>query len=399
MIRLTKILKQVHGIEKEIWDYVCSILVNNSMCVIQNKEMLIQTVNNKILNSFKDILNDFQINVSIDTKKNHIYSQLKLDRNNICEEFLLSYMLNIKNTIIQMICCIPYKIGLSKDILIPVNTKLLSRKGDTILQGIDVFYTSIATVKECLLQFNKFIKLDTFDLVIEPSAGSGNFLLNIDHSNIIGLDIQPAHNSIIKQDYLLYQPDKLYKNILIIGNPPFGRICSLAIKFFNHSAVFGNVIAFIIPRSFRKVSIQNKLDLNFKLISDIDIPTTSNTFCPSINIKCCFQIWIRSSDPRIKKELKLKHPHWDFLNYIKKNFIIADFAIRAYGGECGFICESNLDKLNPKGWHFIKSNIDIDELKKNFNLLNYEHSKNTARQNSLGKAELIELYTEYIYNL
>lgn len=398
MIRLTKILKKVHGIEKEIWDYVCGILVNNSMCIVQNKEILIQTVNNKILDSFKDILNDFQINILNDTKQSHICSQLELDRNNICEEFLLSYMLNIKNTIIQMIYCTPYKLELSKDKFKPVNTKLLSQKTIKTSQGIDVFYTSIPTVKDCIIQFNKYIKLDTFDLVIEPSAGSGNFLLNIDHPNIIGLDIDPTHNSIIKQDYLLYQPDIKYNNILIIGNPPFGRICSLAIKFFNHSAKFGNVIAFIIPRSFRKVSIQNKLDLNFELISDIDIPTISNTFCPSINIKCCFQIWVRGS-PRIKKELKLKHQHWDFLNYIKKNFIIADFAIRAYGGECGFICESNLDKLNPKGWHFIKSNIDIEELKKNFNLLNYEHSKNTVRQNSLGKAELIELYTEYIDNL
>ena len=45
----------------------------------------------------------------------------------------------------------------------------------------------------------------------------------------------------------------------------------MAIKFFNYTAKFSQVIAFIIPKTFRK-NIQNKLDLNFHLLSDIDIP-------------------------------------------------------------------------------------------------------------------------------
>lgn len=53
---------------------------------------------------------------------------------------------------------------------------------------------------------------------------------------------------------------------------------------------------------------------------------------------------------------------------------------------------TEFDILNPKGWHFIKSKIDIDILKNKFRSLNFVKSENTARQNSLGKAELIELY-------
>ena len=218
---------------------------------------------------------------------------------------------------------------------------------------------------------------------------------NIEHKNKIGFDIEPEHESIIKKDFFEYHPDTyLYNNILTIGNPPFGRVCSLAIKFFNHAAKFSNVIAFIIPRSFRKVSMQNKLDINFKLIYDMDISNKLNTFDPPINVKCCFQIWVRTNNKRIIKKLDIKHKDWKFLNYKKDDILLSDFAIRAYGGKCGEIVEYNFDMLNCKGWHFIKSNINIDQLKSNMLHLDFKNSKNTARQNSLGKAELVDLYTK-----
>ena len=37
--------------------------------------------------------------------------------------------------------------------------------------------------------------------------------------------------------------------------PPFGKVSSLAIRFFNKCAQFSDVIAFIIPRTFNKVSV------------------------------------------------------------------------------------------------------------------------------------------------
>jgi len=270
---------------------------------------------------------------------------------------------------------------------------------NNIIQNVDKFYTNLHIVSECINNFNLFYNINNFDLVIEPSAGSGNFLLNINHENKIGIDIEPEHESIVKKDFFEYYPETdIYTNILTIGNPPFGRVCSLAIKFFNHAAQFSNVIAFIIPRSFRKESIQNKLDTNFKLIYDIDISNKSNTFDPPINVKCCFQIWIKNNEKRLIIKRSIKHKDWVFLNYKKDDINKCDFAIRAYGGDCGKIIDANFNTINCKGCHFIKSNINIDKLKSNFNDLDFKHSKNTARQNSLGKAELVELYTKK-YNL
>jgi hypothetical protein len=107
-----------------------------------------------------------------------------------------------------------------------------------------------------------------------------------------------------------------------------------------------------------------------------------------------FQIWIKNNKKRLIIKRSIKHKDWVFLNYKKDDINKCDFAIRAYGGDCGKIREANFNTINCKGWHFIKSNINIDKLKSNFNDLDFKHSKNTARQNSLGKAELVELYTK-----
>jgi len=85
---------------------------------------------------------------------------------------------------------------------------------------------------------------------------------------------------------------------IVVGNPPFGRISSLAVKFFNKSAEFADCIAFIIPRTFKRVSIQNKLSLNFELIYNEDLPITPCCFTPKMTAKCCFQIWIKTNTIR-----------------------------------------------------------------------------------------------------
>ena len=268
---------------------------------------------------------------------------------------------------------------------------------------MDKFYTNADVVQMCLKYFEKYYTWNEWDLILEPSAGNGNFYLNIPSNNKIGIDIEPEHDSIQKCDLFKWSPPKKNMNILTIGNPPFGRISSMAVKFFNKTAEYSQVIAFIIPKTFRKISIQNKLNLNFHLVADMDIPNKPCSFTPKMNAKCCFQIWVKLKTKREKIELPISHIDWEFLKFGPKDDNNqptppngSDFALRAYGGKCGEIVTENLHTLRPKSWHWIKSNIDVDVLKNNFNRLNYENCHNTARQNSIGKAELIQLYSQLI---
>lgn len=288
-------------------------------------------------------------------------------------------------------------------IKIKIKLKISANSSDSSdSSDLDKFYTIPSVAKKCIDITESIYRWDDWELVVEPSAGNGSFFLQLPTKKCIGIDILPEHDGIIKQDFLTYHPDTSIKNILVIGNPPFGRVSSTAIKFFNHSSQWANTIAFIVPRTFRRISVQNKLNLNFKLIHDTDIPTSPCSFYPQMMAKCCFQIWERSQNKRNIINLPTSHPHWIFLNFGEKDSnnqptppLNADFAIRAYGGKCGEIVTTNLGQLRPKSWHWIKSNIDSHVLISNFNKLDYTISLNTARQNSIGKGELVNIYSQF----
>ena len=264
--------------------------------------------------------------------------------------------------------------------------------------GLDQFYTNPDVSLKCYNQLKQVITLNDYDIHLEPSAGSGSFLNIMDNEKRIGLDISPKNKNIIKMNFFDYQP-KNNKKYLVIGNPPFGTGSSLAVKFFNKSAEFSDCIAFIIPRTFKRVSIQNKLNLNFKQIYNEDLPITPCCFTPKMTAKCCFQIWIRTEKKREIVKYDKTHKDFSFLKHgpnDKNNQPTppcnCDFVIKAYGGNCGEIIDENLNILRPKSWHWMKSNININLLKNRFKQLDYSMSKDTVRQDSLGQQELIYLY-------
>lgn len=270
-------------------------------------------------------------------------------------------------------------------------------------EKLDKFYTLPDCSKKCIDKINEIYDITKWDLIVEPSAGNGSFLHQIPSNCKIGIDISPESPDIITQDFFEYFPQTNASNILVVGNPPFGKVSSLAIKFFNHSAKWATVIAFIIPRTFRKISVQNKLDNRFHLIYDEEIPNTPCCFSPTMTVKCCFQIWERKHTIRPMIDMPTTHTDWEFLKFGAIDELRqptpplnADFAMRAYGGKIGEIKTTDLHTLRPKSWHWFKTNINKDELIVRFRQLNYTNSLNTARQNSMGKGELVKLYSDFI---
>lgn len=150
--------------------------------------------------------------------------------------------------------------------------------------ALDKYYTPIETAQFCLDEFYS-LGYDVSE-VIEPSAGNGSFSLLID--NCIGYDIEPEHDSIIKQDFL--QLDIPYKKgRLIIGNPPFGTRNTLAVKFFKHACNISDYIAFILPIS---QYCNNQQMYQFDLVKSIELPVMEYS---GIKLHCCFNIYKRPS--------------------------------------------------------------------------------------------------------
>ena len=133
---------------------------------------------------------------------------------------------------------------------------------------IDKYYTKPSVVELCIGWVKQHINIAENDLLIEPSAGNGAFINDIKglSSNTIFYDLEPEHAEIVKQDYLLgnyYDFQTQYKNIHVIGNPPFGRQSSLAIRFIKKSCDFCNTVSFILPKSFKKESLKKTKESNY----------------------------------------------------------------------------------------------------------------------------------------
>ncbi len=265
---------------------------------------------------------------------------------------------------------------------------------------MDQFYTKRKVAEECFDILKTIINIQDYDVLLEPSAGTGSFYNILPQDKRYGIDIDPKGDGIFQQDFLEYKNEE-GKKYLVIGNPPFGRVSSLAVKFFNKASSFADVIAFIVPRTFKRVSIQNKLNQNFHLIHNKDLPMMPCCFEPKMGAKCCFQVWEKKEQKRNIVVYNKRHRDFEFLKYGPLDDMKQptppnnpDFVIKAYGGNCGEIKKNNLATLRPKSWHWIKSNIDVEILMSRFKTLDFTMSKDTVRQDSIGQQEVIFLYEQ-----
>lgn len=252
---------------------------------------------------------------------------------------------------------------------------------------LDRFYTPDNIVQQCLA----LLDLTKYDCIIEPSAGMGNFSKYL--PNVISYDIAPEADNIIQADW--FEIDKTqfkdYKNILVCGNPPFGEQSRLAIGFFNEAAKIAQTIAFILPLSFKKDSIQNRLSLNFILKDEILLNNCifylKNK--EEIKVPCVFQVWEYTNQLRSKVKLKITTELFSFVNKEE-----ADFRIQRVGGNAG---KASFDLTkSASSNYFIKNNSSMsnEEFVDFINQLNFPTIAFTVGPKSLSKGELIATIEE-----
>lgn len=185
--------------------------------------------------------------------------------------------------------------------------------------GLDKFYTNSNVAKNCYNFLIKNFPQIENRMFLEPSAGAGAFLPYL--KNYIALDILPEGENIIQQDFFDYESDN--KHLITIGNPPFGKRSKLAIDFFNKASLFSDIIAFIIPVSFMKWSVQKELNHNFALVNYFYLdPESFTDEGKPFRVRTVFQIWVnKNSEFYNNKDLRLisnppvSHPDFKIWQY------------------------------------------------------------------------------------
>ena len=262
---------------------------------------------------------------------------------------------------------------------------------------IDKYYTSPSIVNECIKLVKENINIQPNDLCIEPSAGNGVFINGIKSlfKNYKLYDLEPENSEIIKQDYLEYDYNTINKNkvnkVHIIGNPPFGRQSSLAIKFIKKSTEYCDSISFILPKSFKKDSLKKHFHLNFHLVLEFDLP--ENSFIvdnKSYDVPCVFQIWIKKDTYRKVAE-KLIPNKYKFVKKADNH----DISFRRVGVNAGNV-DTQTEKKSKQSHYFIKfdDNLFSDGIFNKLTKINYDCKNNTCGPKSISKQELIKEFNK-----
>ena len=262
---------------------------------------------------------------------------------------------------------------------------------------IDKYYTKDTTVNLCIELIKQHIIINDNDLIIEPSAGNGSFIEGIKTitSNYLFYDLEPENEEIEKQDYLDYDESNIqsnYNKIHIIGNPPFGRQSSLAIKFIKKSCKFCDSISFILPKSFKKESLKKTFPLNFHLIVETDLPDRSFLVDgKEHDVPCVFQIWKKMEDNRIISQ-KLEPSGFKFVEKIDD----PDISFRRVGVNAGKI-DTDITYKSIQSHYFIKftNNKPLSHNIKKLSNIIYNFN-NTVGPKSISKQELIKEFIKVL---
>jgi predicted RNA methylase len=266
---------------------------------------------------------------------------------------------------------------------------------------IDKYYTKDTVVDLCLNLVKTNIQIHLDDLIIEPSAGNGAFITGIKSlaNHYRFYDIEPDNAEVVKQDYLLYDYTNINKDgkggfnkIHVIGNPPFGRQSSLAIKFIKKSCEFCDSISFILPKSFKKESLKKAFSLHFHPIFEIDLPDKS-FLVDGIehDVPCIFQIWEKKTTNRVVNE-KLEPLHFQFVKKTEN----PDISFRRVGVNAGTI-DVEMEEKSVQSHYFIKftNGKSINSNIKKLSTIKYEFN-NTVGPKSISKQELIKEFLKVL---
>ena len=259
----------------------------------------------------------------------------------------------------------------------------------------DQFYTNEHVAKNCITSILSMLPHTSQYLWIEPSAGNGSFLHNIpDSFDKIGIDLDPKSPEIIGHDYLTWNPTT-DKDIVVFGNPPFGRQSSLAKAFITKSCKFANIIAFILPKSFSKPSMYSAFDLKFHCLHSVDLPKDSFVLNDSkYDVPCVFQIWQKQETNRaVEKKINSLG-----FQYVKATDLY-DVAFRRVGALAGKCYKNDGTKYSIQSHHFLnfenkdKLHIIIEKIN------SHVFPSNTVGPRSLSKTEINSVINGIIASL
>lgn len=225
--------------------------------------------------------------------------------------------------------------------------------GNKRVTGKEQYYTPGDLAENLLTEVVQIVPDLANRTVLEPAGGTGSFIkaaTKFGVQQVLSFDIEPKHQGVTKANFL--EAKIKATDAVTVSNPPFGRNNSLSIPFFNKAADHSEFICFIVPRSWRKWSVINRLDRRFHLVADHDIQIDyendqGEKISQRNSLATCFQIWQR------KESLRPKYSVADQGLIEKTDAQNADVALTIFGFGCGKVA-TDFERLPNSTRMFLK---------------------------------------------
>lgn len=216
----------------------------------------------------------------------------------------------------------------------------------------DAYFTPEVSSEFCVDQLQQLGWVNSNTKVLEPCVGDGSLVKHLPTDNITACDlIDHGYPNVEVGDYLERAQDNVD---LVFTNPPFGRMGSLALKIMNKAMSECDRVAMILPSSFRKISIIDRINPWFHPVYDNDLPNKHFRLPNGETrwVNTIFQCWERKEHRRpIIKDI------FHYSSFTRRvSPTDAEFAFRTQGASAGRVL-NGLD-YNPASTAFLRGGLD-----------------------------------------
>ena len=243
--------------------------------------------------------------------------------------------------------------------------------------------------------------IDPASTVCVPGAGLGTYIVALLEHGVSPQNIYAVENGVrfgeigaamfvrlgvnyVQGDFLQWQPEMKFD--VIVGNPPYGKNASLAVKFLNKAAEYSDHISFVLPRTFRKPSVLNRIDEHLHLVEDVDTP--NETFGGTIIT--CRQKWEKRGEKRERIRTYTQHPDLNFVSKAESNVFVG----RVGAGPAGKVLTADYDHLTEQHYFLQVTDTVKERLIEIQDTLRQLARAATVGTPSLSKHELISTYVD-----